>query len=90
VAFSFTSGAKAEAARTRTSGRPEVVLVTVANVIRYGELVDQGADPALVAPDLMGLFAAWTAEAKKRPVIQPMRSDAKPSPFELVKSDRLG
>ncbi len=91
VAFSFTSGAKAEAVRTRSSGGPEVVLVKVADVIRYGELIDQGADPALVAPDLMGLFAAWTAEAKKRrPVIQPMRSDAKPSPFELVRSERAG
>lgn len=89
VAFSFTGGAKAEAARSRSSGGPEVVLVTVADVIRTGELVEQGADPEKVAPDLIGLFAAWAAEAKqRRPVIQPMRSDAKPSPRELVKSER--
>lgn len=88
VAFSFTSGAKAEAARSRASGGPEVVLVKVRDVIRTGELIDQGADPELVAPDLMGLFAPRTEENQKRPVIRPMRSDAKPTPAELVQSAR--
>lgn len=90
VAFSFTGGAKAEAARTRSSGGPEVVLVTVADVIRTGELVEQGADPAKVAPDLMGLFAAWADTARSRPIAQPMRSDARPSAAELLQSQRAG
>jgi len=39
----------------------------------------------------MGLFAAWAADIKKkRPVIQPMRSDAKPSPIDLLESERRG
>jgi hypothetical protein len=88
VAFSFTGGAKAEAARSRSTGGPEVVLVTVSDLVRTGELVEQGADPARFAPDLMGLFAAWAADTEKRPVIQPMRSDAKPSPVDLLKSER--
>jgi DNA modification methylase len=88
VAFSFTSGAKAEAARSRSSGGPEVVLVRVSDIIRTGELVDQGADPAMVAPDLMGLFSAYTRDTPPRPIVEPMRSDARPSPQELIRSAR--
>lgn len=62
VAFSFTKGAREEAARVRRQGKVEIVLVKAEDVLRVGELIDEAArdgrppDPSGVAPDLMGLF----------------------------------
>ena len=92
VAFSFTRDAYAEVARARREGGPEIALVTVADLVEIGELVDS-ADRARVVPDLtratpdlMKLFSAWQSEAEKRPLIVPPGKDAIPALDELLAS----
>jgi hypothetical protein len=75
VAFSFSrgsGGAVEEAARTRLADGPEVVLVTVADVLRVAELVDaaerERADPDR-APDLMGLLSTKQRLAEDFPLL---------------------
>lgn len=88
VAFSFTKGAIDEAARTRSAEGPDIVLVKVSDVVASGELLDSGANVEMLAPDLMGLFSGYRRAASDRPVIEPVRSDALPTPQELMRSTR--
>lgn len=88
VAFSFTSGAVDEAARTRNADGPDIVLVKVADVLESGALLDSGATVKMLAPDLMGLFSGYTRDASSRPAIEPMRADARPTAQDLLQSAR--
>ena len=51
-------------------------------------MLDSGANVEMLAPDLTGLFSGYRREGKKRPVIQPVKSNALPSPQELLQSSR--
>jgi DNA modification methylase len=88
VAFSFTRGAIDEAARTRSADGPDIVLVKVSDVIASGELLDSGANVEMLAPDLMGLFSGYRRAPSERPPIEPVKSNALPSPQELMQSTR--
>ncbi len=94
VAFSFTKGAHEEVARARRENGIELVLVMVADVVRVGALIDsadeEGRTPdlSLIAPDLMGLFAALQRSVQERPFYPPPRKDAKPSAKDLIASVR--
>lgn len=96
VAFSFTRNAYEEAAAAKQRGRPHIVLVRVADVVKIGELVDsanlaQLADLAeeikqvrTPTPDLMRLFGGLRQSRRKRDF--PWPSEAKAPAAELVKS----
>lgn len=64
IAFSFGRGAVEEAARTRLDAGPEIVLVTVSDVLRVGGLIESAEadrrEPDLrrETPDLLELFRA--------------------------------
>ena len=76
VAFSFTRGAIDEVARARRKHGLSIYLVTVADVLRVGHLIDSAShlarsiDRSKVPPDLMGLFSDLQdrveAKTKKR------------------------
>jgi DNA modification methylase len=92
VAFSYTKDAYAEAARARRSGGPDIALVTVAQLVEVGELVDSAdrrhvlPDLSVTSPDLMGLFSGWQREAASRPLIQAPASNARRDAKELIAS----
>jgi len=94
VAFSFTKGAREEVARAKREGRPEIVLVTVADLVRVGDLIDSadrdGRPPRLdsVTPDLMGLFSALQQPVQLRPFYPAPPRDSKPSASQLIESAR--
>lgn len=94
VAFSFTRGAYEEVARARRAGRPDIVLVEVADVVRVGDLIDsadrEGRPPDLssTTPDLMGLFSALQQAVRDRPFYPPPPDKAKPSAKQLIESAR--
>lgn len=89
VAFSFTRDAYAEAARANREGGPEISLVTVADLMEVGELVDSAdkhrvvPDLSRVTPDLMALFSAWQKDIEDRPLIVAPEKKAKPAAHEL-------
>lgn len=90
VAFSYTRDAYAEVARAKREGGPEIALVTVADLVEVGELVDSAdrerliPDLSRVTPDLMGLFSAWKRGVQERPLIVAPDKDAKPQAGELL------
>lgn len=90
VAFSFTRDAYAEVARAKREGGPEIALVTVADLVEVGELVDSAdrerlvPDLSRVTPDLMRLFSAWRRGVQERPLIVAPGDDAKPPVGELL------
>lgn len=96
VAFSFTRNAYEEAAAAKQRGRPHIVLVRVADVVKIGELVDsanlaQLADLAeeikqarTPTPDLMRLFGGLRRSRRKRDF--PWPAEAKAPAAELVKN----
>jgi DNA modification methylase len=88
VAFSFTRGAVDEAARSRSTDGPDIVLVKVSDVIASGALLDSGVHLKMLSADLIGLFSGYRRDASKRPAIEPMRSDARPTAQDLLQSAR--
>lgn len=78
IAFSFTRGAYEEAARAKAVGKTEILLVKIAN------LIEESVGRPAATPDLMALFSTATED---RPLPEGRRSDARPSPDELVTSD---
>ena len=94
VAFSFTKGAYEEAARAKREKGLEIVLVTVEDVVKVGELIDSadrsGVEPDFtsVAPDLMGLFSALEKSVGERPFYPAPRKDSRPAARDLIASAR--
>lgn len=74
VAFSFTTGAYDEAARSREVGKAAVHLVRVSDLLEFQDLVLAAKaartepDVSHITPDLMGLFAGALAERRRRSV----------------------
>lgn len=91
VAFSFGKGAIEEAARTKGTDRP-IVLVKVADLLRVAELIEtaemnkQEPDLSGETPDLLQLFAG----SRRRGVIPTASRRGKPSLPELIKSVQDG
>jgi DNA modification methylase len=89
VAFSFTRDAYAEVARAKRQGGPEIALVTVADLMEIGDLVDSAdnqrvlPDLSKATPDLMALFSAWQEEADDRPLMVAPDKKSKPVASEL-------
>ena len=94
VAYSYTRDAYAEVARAKRERGPEIALVTVADLVEIGELVDSAdrerliPDLSRVTPDLMGLFSAWRREMQERPLIIAPNKESKPEASELLASAR--
>jgi hypothetical protein len=94
VAFSFTRGAVEEAARARRQAGLEIVLVTVEDVVRVGDLIEsadrQGRTPDLsgLTPDLMGLFSALQRAVEDRPLPPAPTRAANPPADALIESAR--
>lgn len=92
VAFSFTSGAVEEAARVKRQRGLEIVLVKVADVVRWGELIDVAAEDGRppstqgAVPDLIGLFKVLQAVAEGRAIPDstaiPLKSKRKRRPAQ--------
>jgi DNA modification methylase len=95
VAFSFTRGAREECARARRAGGPEIVLVTVDDIVKVGSLIDsadrEGRPPSFagIAPDLMGLFSALQTSVQERSFYPAPPRKSKPTAAELIASARL-
>lgn len=89
VAFSFTRDAYAEVARAKRQGGPEIALVTVADLMEAGELVDSAdnhrvlPDLSKLTPNLMELFSAWQEDIDDRPLIVAPDKKSKPAAREL-------
>lgn len=94
VAFSFTKGAREEAARARMEGQGTIVLVTVADLLAATQAVTRPPASALPTrpreqtPDLMRLLSAWTEAARERPLPLPRPVGARPSFQQLVLSSQ--
>lgn len=94
IAFSFTRGAIEAASKTRREREVEIVLVTVEDVLRVGDLVraadEDGRAPDLseVSKDLMGLFKALEQEVTERPFFSAPSKASKARAGELVESAR--
>jgi DNA modification methylase len=98
IAFSFTRNAYEEAARAKMAGKQQILLVKVGDLLRVGHLLETTSlldlaeqldeqDLALPAPDLMGLFSAYTRERRERPLPKARPRKALPSAKTLIGSD---
>jgi DNA modification methylase len=94
VAFSFTKGSYEEAARAKRDRGLEIVLVTVEDVVKVGELIDSAdragrvPDLSSVTADLMGLFSALEQSVQDRPFYPAPRKEARPAARDLIASAR--
>ena len=102
IAFSFTRGAREEAARAKAAGKVNVVLITVEELLLATNAMTRPTESPIaeeltpVAParwrgpsrDHKRLLAALSESAHLPPIIAPKRN-AKPSGQDLVDSERV-
>ncbi len=88
VAFSFTRGAYEEAARAKSAGKAQIVLITVKELLEASEAMTRPSVPKKrkPAPDLMRLLSALEKKAKDRPIMPPRPRNTRPSAEDLLKS----
>ncbi len=91
VAFSFTKGAYEEAARAKAAGKAQIVLVTVAELIKTSEAITRPKMPqqeGKPTPDLMRLLSALTKSVEDQPIMPPRPRNTRPSVKRLLDSER--
>jgi hypothetical protein len=91
VAFSFTKGAYEEAARAKAAGKSQIVLVTVAELIKTSEAITRPKMPKQErkpTPDLMRLLSALTKSVEDQPIMPPRPRNTRPSVKRLLESER--
>jgi DNA modification methylase len=95
VAFSFTRGAYAEAARAREAGEVNIVLITVSELLSATEKMTRPGPPMPSkrerppTPDLMRLLSSLQRQIQDRPLPRARPAKARPTPGTLFESERF-
>jgi DNA modification methylase len=92
VAFSFTRGAYEEAARAKATGKVDISLIKITDLLDAAEAITRPGTPAPArkpTPDLMRLLTGAIQEAERtHPLVAAPARSAMPSTKELVESER--